>query len=279
MRIAIDHLTQYDFSQPTRSVIQLLRLTPRSTAHQTVIDWRIEVDCDARLVASTDAHGNLCHTMSIDRPIEQLSIETIGQVDMARSSGVVEGVPEPLPPAVYLRPTALATADAAIIDFARDYASTGKRDLLESLHALLSAVHKEVRFETGTTTAQTDAAMAFAARSGVCQDLAHIFIAAARSLAIPARYVSGHLLRRDGNEYQEAAHAWAEAFVPGLGWVSFDPANGISADEHYVRVAVGLDYQDAAPVAGSRYGGGVETMSVGLRVRQFRGQAQTQSQA
>ncbi|API59994.1 transglutaminase [Tardibacter chloracetimidivorans] len=277
MRIRIDHLTQYGYSLPVRSVIQILRLTPRSTAHQSVIDWRIEVDCDARLRPFTDAHGNLCHMMTVDHPVESLTIETIGQVDTTPGSGVVEGVSEPLPPAVYLRPTPLATADGAIADFARQAMGDATRDPLERLHTLLGAVHTGLRFDTGTTSILTDAASAFAARSGVCQDLAHVFIAAARSQGLPARYISGHLLRQDGAELQEAAHAWAEAHVPGLGWVAFDPANGICADEHYVRVAAGLDYRDAAPVAGARYGGGLETMSVGLHVRP--GQAQSQSQS
>src|SRR3546814_11435591 len=89
-----------------------------------------------------------------------------------------------------------------------------------------------------------------------------------------ARYISGHLLRQDGAELQEAAHAWAEAHVPRLGWVAFDPANGICADENYVCVAAGLDYRDAALVAGACYGGGVETMSVGLLLRTGRAQSQ-----
>ena len=106
--------------------------------------------------------------------------------------------------------------------------------------------------------ADTSAEQAAAAGHGVCQDFAHIFIAAARLLGIPARYVSGHLFRRDGAHAQEAAHAWAEAWVGDLGWVAFDPANGICADDAYVRVACGLDYRDAAPVAGARSGGGAE---------------------
>ena len=85
----------------------------------------------------------------------------------------------------------------------------------------------------------------------MCQDLTHIFIAAARSLAIPARYIGGHFHRADGVTEQEAGHAWAEAFVPDLGWVAFDPANGICATDAHVRVAVGLDYLGAAPVRGS----------------------------
>jgi transglutaminase-like putative cysteine protease len=94
-------------------------------------------------------------------------------------------------------------------------------------------------------------------------------------LSIPSRYISGHLLRQDGQNFQEASHAWAESYVEGLGWIAFDAANGICADEHYVRVAVGLDYRDAAPVSGARYGGGLETLSVGLHVRQSSEQSQS----
>jgi transglutaminase-like putative cysteine protease len=96
--------------------------------------------------------------------------------------------------------------------------------------------------------------------------MAHIFIAAARSLSIPARYVSGHLTRTDQVD-QEAAHAWAEAHVEGLGWVAFDPANGVSPTEAYVRIAIGLDYLGAAPVRGTVYGGGRESMTVTLSVK------------
>jgi transglutaminase-like putative cysteine protease len=102
----------------------------------------------------------------------------------------------------------------------------------------------------------------------VCQDLAHIFLATARRLGVPARYVSGHLVRADGLCEQEAGHAWAVALVPGLGWVGFDPANGICPTDAYVRVAVGLDYLDAAPVRGARQGGGEETMDVRLNVHE-----------
>ena len=107
----------------------------------------------------------------------------------------------------------------------------------------------------------TPAEEAYGAGHGVCQDFAHIFIAVARRLAIPARYVSGHLFRRDGAHLQPAAHAWTEAWVDDLGWVAFDPANGISTDDAYVRVAAGLDYRDASPIAGARVGGGAEALA------------------
>ena len=121
-----------------------------------------------------------------------------------------------------------------------------------------------IQFDTDPTHATTTAAEAFALKRGVCQDLTHIFIAAARSLGDPARYVGGYFRRDDGVTEQDAGHAWAEAFVPDLGWVAFDPANGICATDAHMRVAVGLDYLGAAPVRGTRYGGAGETLAVGV---------------
>jgi transglutaminase-like putative cysteine protease len=108
----------------------------------------------------------------------------------------------------------------------------------------------------------------------VCQDLTHIFIAAARSIAIPARYIGGHFQRNDGVTDQEAGHAWAEAFVPELGWVAFDGANGLCATDAHVRVAVGLDYLGAASLRGMRYGGAGEALSVKVHVEQAAWQTQ-----
>jgi transglutaminase-like putative cysteine protease len=109
----------------------------------------------------------------------------------------------------------------------------------------------------------------------VCQDLTHILIAAARSIGIPTRYISGHFHRDDGVIDQDAGHAWAEAFVPDLGWVAFDATNGICATDAHVRVAAGLDYLGAAPVRGTRYGGSGETLAVNVHVNQTQRQSQS----
>jgi transglutaminase-like putative cysteine protease len=135
-------------------------------------------------------------------------------------------------------------------------------------------INEHMTFDEDPTNSGTSAVEAFALKRGVCQDLTHIFIAAARSLAIPARYVGGYFHRDDGVDEQEAGHAWAEAFVPRLGWVAFDAANGLCATDAHVRVAVGLDYLGAAPLRGTRYGGGGEVMSVKVRVDQASQQTQ-----
>ena len=152
-------------------------------------------------------------------------------------------------------------------------------DDLSVLHLLLARLHDQMEYDVDPTHAATTAAEAFAIKRGVCQDLTHIFLAAARSLGIPARYIGGYFRRTDGVTEQDAGHAWAEAFVQGLGWVAFDAANGICATDAHIRVAVGLDYLGAAPVRGMRYGGADETLAVSVQVDQAGQPWQSQSQS
>lgn len=267
MRLQVHHATRYSFSQPQRRLVQLLRMTPTSFAAQHVVNWQIDVDCDARLKAHTDGFGNALTMLYIDGPVEAIEIEVSGEVLTDDRSGMIEDAPEPLPPETFRRATALTRPDAAIRAFAADIRKS-EPDPLKRMHLLMSRLLNEIAFEPTLDAVERDAATAFAANRGVCQDHAHIFCAAARAMGTPARYVSGHLFRRDGEERQEASHAWAEACLADIGWVGFDPANGIGPDDAYVRLACGLDYRDAAPVAGQRLGGGDETLSVAVRVTQ-----------
>ena len=276
MRLQVHYNTSYSYSDPARRVIQLLRLTPTTFDGQIVHDWRIDVDVDTRLRERRDGFGNITHMLYVDQPIRGLKVSVNGRVTTEDRAGLVAGHPHELPPQVFMRMTPLTEADAALRDFA---ASIGDGDTLKRLHALNAAIHERLGFDTDTTEPDTSAAHAFQVGHGVCQDFAHIFIAAARSIGIPARYVSGHLFRRDGANLQEAAHAWAEGYVEDLGWVAFDPTHGISADDAYIRVACGLDYRDAAPFAGARSGGGHEELDVDVTVRLARAQAQAQSQS
>ncbi len=274
MRIRVSHETVYRYDAPPKGVIQTLRMTPRNHDGQYVCDWRIDASVDCRLDAQEDAFGNVVHTFNVDGPIDALGILVEGEVETQDSHGIVRGTIEHFPPSLFLRTTPLTAPDAAIGEFARDVAAGGSADALGLLHALLARVHQEITFDTDPTHAATTAAEAFALKRGVCQDLTHVFIAAAREIGVPARYVSGYFHRADGVVRQEAGHAWAEAHVPDFGWVAFDPANGICATDAHIRVAVGLDYLGAAPVRGTRYGGGAEQLSVTVVVDQAQRQMQ-----
>jgi transglutaminase-like putative cysteine protease len=274
MRIKISHETIYRYDRPTGGVIQTLRLTPRNHDGQYVVDWRIDVSENCHLAQHEDAFGNITHVFTAEGPFDELRLLVEGEVETQDTDGLVRGAVERFPPSLFLRETSLTRGDPAITAFAAQTRQAAEGDTLKLLHALVDRLHNEVVYDTDPTHVATTAAEAFALKRGVCQDVTHIFITAARNLGIPARYVGGHFHRADGTVEQEAGHAWAEAFVPDLGWVAFDPANGVSATDAHVRVAVGLDYLGAAPVRGTRYGGGGEALEVAVRVHQTR---QTQS--
>jgi transglutaminase-like putative cysteine protease len=263
MRIRIDHSTTYAYDRAARFIIQTLRLTPRSTEAQQVRHWNIETDVDARLRQSEDAFGNIVHALYTEAPTQTLTVRVTGEVTTSDTSGLVRTGVEQLSPTVFLRETPLTKADKLVAVFASEFSA---HPPLERMHRLMTGIHGSVAFEVGVTTPTHTAAEVLALGRGVCQDHAHLFIAAARLMGTPARYVSGHLLRSDRDD-QDAAHAWAEAWIEDLGWVGFDPANAVCPTERYVRVATGLDYLGAAPVRGASYGGGAEQLSVRLNVR------------
>lgn len=277
MRLSVSHRTQYRFTRPLADAVQILRLTPHSCLNQTVLDWRIDVDCDARLRDSRDGYGNCITALYVDEPVTTLTITATGQVVTDDRAGVVSGLPSDLPPGVFLRSTPLTAPDEEIAEFAAGIA-TRVPSTLDRLHSLSASLSGRMTFDPASSVVSTSATAAFAAGRGVCQDYAHIFIAAARAINIPARYVSGHLYRRYGADTQPATHAWTEAWVEGLGWVAFDPTNGICADDSYVRVASGLDFADVSPIVGVRRGGGVEEMTVEVRVTRTQSSRQSQRQ-
>jgi transglutaminase-like putative cysteine protease len=266
MRIRVRYATTHEYEEPAAGVIQALRVTPSSHDAQDVLSWRVDVDVDGLLRVSRDPFGNVLHIFYAEAPIRELTVQVAGEAEVRDATGVVQGAPEPLAPGVFLRQTPLTTPDAALQDWA---SGIGGADVLGKLHDLMAALHGRMRCEPQGKTAAAPCPEPFHAGLGGCEDYAHIFIAAARSLGVPARYVSGHLARAESGE-QPAAHAWAEAYVPDLGWTGFDPTGDTCPDKHYLRVAVGLDYLDAAPVRGARRGGGEERLSVAVFSREPR---------
>ena len=264
MLISIRHISRYSYAEPVGYTIQSLRLTPASFAGQRVLDWRVHAVGAGMPLQFKDGFGNLVDLVAINASHAQLTIEAGGTVETSDRNGVVAGLAETMPRRVFLRETETTRPDAAIRALA---AAARGPDPLSRLHDLVGAVRDRVEYVAGATDARTGAAEALAAGKGVCQDHAHIFIAAARTLGVPARYVTGYLVL-DAPGTSEAHHAWAEAWVEGLGWVGFDVANGICPTERYVRLAAGLDAGYAAPVVGSRRGGSTERLDVSVEVQQ-----------
>ena len=264
MRLHVLHRTVYRYSAPIHYAIQTLRLQPRPYEGLNVIEWRVEGDGRRPLPSFIDGLGNVVHCHTVDRPHTEASITVEGEVETRRDDGVVLGTHEPLPPVFFLRTTPLTLANDAVKELAE---SAGGATPLDRAHAIMHAVRDRVRYRPGTTDTLTAAAEALAQGEGVCQDHAHLFIAAARAGGIPARYIGGYLWTGGNEAEYDAGHAWAEAHVPDLGWVGFDAANRVCPTENYIRVSVGLDYWAAAPVRGLRRGAAEESLDVKVKVR------------
>jgi transglutaminase-like putative cysteine protease len=266
MRLYIRHTTRYGFSQPVMHGLQRLRLTPKSSHGQSVIDWTMTFD-GIRLEAEyDDHHRNRTSLVSAEPGTTAVTVLCCGTVDTADSAGIVGEHVGFMPLWHFLGQTDLTKPGPKIRSLVA--ALEGDRTKpLAMLHALCGAVLNAMPYTLGATDSDTTAEAALALGQGVCQDHAHVFISGARLLGLPARYVSGYLLT-DGLVDQDAGHGWAEAHVPGLGWVGFDVSNAICPDARYVRLATGCDYRDAAPVTGISVGAGQIALEVSLAVEQ-----------
>lgn len=277
MHLKIRHVTSYRYDIPVYYALQRLRLTPQTAVGQTVLGWSLRMENAARQASFVDQFGNRTELWSTLEEPRETVIVADGEIETEDKAGVAGPHTGFCPLWLYLRETPLTEAGERIRALAEDL--EGELDTLAQMHALMGRLNDVIAYRTGETHAETTAEEAMANGMGVCQDHAHAFIATARLLKVPARYVSGYLFM-NGIEEQTASHAWAEAYVPGLGWVGFDAANRICPDERYARIAYGLDYRGAAPVSGLRLGSSKEQLQVALTVQdKALVQSQTQSQS
>lgn len=271
MQLSISHTTRYQFDGPVRFGLQQLRKTPLTVSGQSVLDWATEVEGGLKELSYRDQHGNVVELISFQPETRELTLRSVGTVAVEDTNGIVGRHLGLAPLWMFERATPLTKAGQGVKALLRDIPDGGE---LERLHHLSAAILEAVKYDTASQDNDHTAEEVLTEGRGVCQDHAHVFLAAAREMGFPARYVSGYLLLDDRTE-QDAMHAWVEAHVDGLGWVGFDISNGISPDTRYVRVATGLDYAEAAPVTGTRQGGIGETLAVEIAVS---GQQQSQSQ-
>lgn len=243
MHLKVRHEIRCRFDAPARNLVSILRISPRSHEGQHVSDWYIDSDIDCSLRAGSDAFGNLTQTFSARGPIQAITIAAVGSIDTFDTAGVTRGAAERMPLDVFLRDTALTGADAAVRRFA-DEIGAAEIESLGRLHALMDKVNASLALDR--TSPSLPAAAALGQKSAGPEGFAHIFIAAARHLGIPSRYVAGYLVE-DGNAL---CHGWAEAHVPGLGWTAFDPVSNLCPEGAHVRVAAGFDALGASFMRG-----------------------------
>ncbi|MBQ1204105.1 MAG: transglutaminase family protein [Loktanella sp.] len=265
MQLTITHKTSYGYDMPVDFALQRLRLRPLSNVMQEVDHWQIDITGGQIETGYLDHYGNHTDLVSVTPGTTAVEITAHGQVTTHDKAGIFGPVYGRAPLWHFAQSTFLTAPGAGVRELAR---SLGKmKDPVTSLHDLSNAIRDALPYTTGVTGADTTAEQAIKIGGGVCQDHAQIFISALRTRGIPARYISGYLMINDIVD-QDAAHAWAEAHVDGLGWVGFDVSNGVSPDEKYVRVATGPDASCAAPVKGLRLGPSNETLIVSLQVQQ-----------
>lgn len=273
MRLTIRHATTYSYDPPAERCVLRLRLFPSVFDSQRVSEWKVSVNGQAIPPLLTAATGDREAIWTCPGTGPEIAVVAEGVVDTTDTAGVVRGLRDTVRPQVYLRPTQLTEADRRIETLA---AGIEGATVLDRLHALMAAVNGAIVYRSGATSSHTTAAQAIKAGYGVCQDHAHVFIAAARRLKIPARYVVGYLLVPDAKLTE--THAWAEAHAPEIGWVGFDPANKLCPTDRYVRLACGLDAADAAPIRGNVAGTPQERLSASVDIDEAPVQSQGQNQ-
>ncbi|MBC2833912.1 transglutaminase family protein [Paragemmobacter straminiformis] len=265
MLLSVDHVTTYRYDRPVRGVVQSHRLVPSAFDGQKLRDWSVTVSDGVQGGAFRDGAGDRVQGWTVRGPVSEITVRVAGTVETVDLAGVLRGHRESVPAEVYLCDTLATQADAALAALA-EQARDEAGDLAQA-HRLSALVSDAIAYVPGATHARTTAAEALAQGQGVCQDHTQALIACARHLGLPARYVSGYLFA-SGEGAPEAAHAWAEIFVGGLGWIGFDASNRCCPDDRYIRLGSGFDAVDAAPIRGTARGGGAESLDVAVAVRQ-----------
>lgn len=270
MLLSIRHRTLYRYDPPAARVALKLRLYPATAASQAPRAWSVTVNGEAPEMRLVNAYGDGESVWLAEDGADEVEVLAEGVVETTDTSGVLRGWRMAARPAMFLRRTKLTAPDDDLAAMARE-ATEGKTGIAAA-HALSAAVREAVDYRPGTTDVETTAAEALRQGAGVCQDHAHVLIAAARSLGAAARYVVGYLLVGEGDAPEIASetetHAWAEIWIDGLGWVGFDASNGLCPTDRYVRLASGLDAVDAAPIRGSVTGTTEESLEAEVQVIQ-----------
>ncbi len=266
MHLDIFHRTVYKYESAIRYALLQLRQSPESNTLQDVLNWEIILTNGRKELEFTDHNDNHVILISIEPGQQEIDIRCQGRVETRDSAGIFGRHSGHAPLWYYRRDTELTSPGPGIRRLVEELEPPDNPDL-DLLHLISGRVAASIRYESGTTSSATTAEQALQGGRGVCQDHTHVFLSAARLIGFPARYVSGYLMM-DDQIHQEAGHAWAEVWVEHLGWVGFDVSNGISPDDRYVRTAAGIDYREAAPVRGMRFGESEESMSVQLQIQQ-----------
>lgn len=264
--LSIRHFTKYSYEPKADRAGLRLKLFPSATSAQKVENWKVTVNGSEVVPLLTNPSGDEEALWFSHTAIEEIDVLAEGVVTMTDTAGVLGkfGVARP---AVFLRHTDLTQPDDAIKSLSKEAEGEGG---LAQMHALNELIHDRVSYRKGATDSSTTAAQALAQGAGVCQDLTHVFVSAARARDLPARYVTGYLHQVE--EPELLTHAWAEVFLDGLGWTGFDPTHNECPSINHIRLCSGFDAADAGPLRGHITGEIEETLDVEVEIAQSQSQ-------
>ena len=268
MLIRVEHTTELTYDKPIAEAYTELRLRPLEGGGQHCSSFRLTTQpAGLRVREYRDNFGNAVHHFDLLETHDRLAVTAVGEV--TTPTVFVNGRREPTPLELhdYLHPTGYVPFADPIRSFAARHAGSGKGTGSERAHELMEAVRAELVYEPGATGVQTRAEEVLALGRGVCQDFAHVLLAACRTVGIPARYVSGYLYDPSIPDEHAATHAWVDVWDLERGWLALDPTHGRDQTDAYVRVAVGRDYADVPPTRGVFKGSAQETLSVRVRLQ------------
>jgi len=264
MNLFIKHITEYRYEGTEIKGYQQVRLRPAETLFQKIKTWNLEIQGGQNTLTYVDHFGNTTHFIELKDFSDSVRLIVETEIDLSDNAGILGKTNESMPKWIFQNHSDLTYSGAEIRKLAKNQFP---KDPLDFCHHLNSKIKNEFSYDKSISTVDWTAEDCARARAGVCQDFSHVFISTARWRGLAARYVSGYL-KMDSTD-QSAMHAWAEVFIDKLGWVGFDPTNGICPDDRYVRVAVGRDYTDAAPCKGITQSiDGAETLRVQIQVTQ-----------
>ncbi len=274
MRLQIRHTTTFTYDEPISEAYTEMRLSPMETGGQRCLRFRLSTEPKGEVMAYSDRYGNLVHHFDTLQSHDRVVVTAISEVETS-DRFLDPGELSPLDEFDYLSPTRYTPTDDEIVRLAREHVVPGDRS--ETVTRLMNAVYNSMKYEPGATDVKTTAAESLRLRRGVCQDFAHVMLAACRSIEIPARYVSGYLYnpglieeRREAGMIiptNAASHAWLDVYLPDEGWISIDPTHTCWQTASYVRVAIGRDYADVSPTKGIYKGTAAEKLSVNVVVK------------
>jgi transglutaminase-like putative cysteine protease len=280
MMYQIKHTTLFAYSQPIRESVMELRMRPRSDCDQRCLEFSLDTTPEARPQSYVDYLGNVVHHFDIPSTHQQLRVDAISLVQVTSRPAWPASLPKDAWAEIdrlgacfenwdWLVPSEFAKPTDRLRALAEELRATRRDDPMSLLRELNTALHRTLAYVPRSTRVDSPIDECLEKRRGVCQDFAHVFVALARLLRVPARYVSGHIFHHVGGHGGEAAsHAWAEALLPELGWVGFDPSNSAVVAEDHIRVAVGRDYQDVPPSRGVYKGVAESQLTVQVEVSQ-----------